>query len=147
MMAPILLSVAAMIAGKPVNVACDSDTNFGPTGPPAPGFAVEGWTLYGGDTVHMLPQLCDGVNSIPGTIEFASGIRVLIHESAHARGYKREACAELVADEGIYQVLRDLWSIPFFSDLSRKIGAQILSLTRLRPGNYQPENCWDTSSS
>lgn len=141
---PIALSVAAMIAGKPVTVACDADINPGPTGLPAPGFAVEAWTLYGGDTVHMLPQLCDDLAARPGTIEFASGIRVLIHESAHARGIRREDCAELVADIGVFDVLRRRYDIPFFSPLSRLIGAQVLALTRLRPTNYQPETCWSS---
>lgn len=140
--APILLSVAAMIAGKPVNVACDADTNFGPTGPPPVGFTVEAWTPYGGDTIHMLPQLCVDVLRQPGTPEFAAGIRVLIHESAHARGVRREDCAELTADIGVFDVVRRLWGIKFFTPLSRQIGSQVLELTRIRPASYQPETCW-----
>lgn len=142
--APILVSVAAMVAGKPMNVACDADTNFGNTAPPPAGFVVEAWTPYGGDTVHMLPQLCDDVLQQPGTEEFATGIRVLIHESAHARGVRREDCAELTADIGVYDVIRRLWGIQFFTPLSWQIGSQVLNLTRLRPLNYQPETCWDS---
>lgn len=140
---PILLSVAAMVAGKPVDVACDADTNPGPTGPPPPGFVVEAWTPYGGDTVHLDPSLCKAVTAPPGTIAFAQGIRVLIHESTHARGIRQEACAELVADIGVFDVIRRLWSIEFFTPQSRLIGEQVLALTRVRPPEYQPEGCRD----
>lgn len=141
--APILLSVAAMIAGHPTEVRCDTDVNPGPITPP-PGFVVEAWTTYDTGPVHMSPDLCTGITARPGSITFAQSLRVIIHESAHAKGYRREACAEMTADIGVYDVLRRLWGIQFFTPLSVKIGAQVLALTRLRPVNYQPESCWGT---
>lgn len=146
--APILLSIAAMVAGKPMNVACDADTNFGPTGPPPPGYVVEAWTPYGGDTVHMLPQLCVGITFRPGTPEFAASLRVIVHESTHATGEKREACAEYNADYLSYRVLARLFGFgaldPWaYNAVVGRIHNQIMEMTRIRPPDYQPEGCPD----
>jgi len=145
MIAPILLSVAAMIAGKPVDIACDADTNLIPN--TSITFAVEAWTYIGGDQIHLLPQLCQDASQPIGTYEFAHGVGTIIHEATHARGIARESCAELTADIGIYDILRRLYGIPFFSKVSLRVGAQVLALSRARPPDYQPEGCWNTSPS
>lgn len=136
MIPAVILAVIAFVAGKPAQVACDADVNP-PIGVP-PGFVVEAWTKVGGDTEHVVPRLCAGFSARPGSIEFARSIRVVIHESAHARGVWTEDCAELYADLVVFDVLRQFYNIPFFSPLSEEIGAQVLAETRLRPSYYQP---------
>lgn len=145
MVAPIILSVVAFVAGHPTAVACDANVNQGPN-PPPPGFVVEAWTPYGGNVIHTLPSLCDGSNDPVGSPQFAAALRVFIHEAAHARGVHSETCAEMTADEGVFDVLRRFYGVPFFSPLSERVGAEVLALTRVRPPEYQPELCWRTGT-
>lgn len=133
----VTILIATALAGHPTKIACDTDTNPGPVLPP-PGFVVEAWTPYGGDTIHMAPALCAGLSGPLGSIRFAKSIRVLVHEAAHARGVRDEGCAELHATLGIFDVLRRFYRTPFFSRLSQLVGAQVLAESRLRPANYQP---------
>jgi hypothetical protein len=138
----VIVSVVSFVAGHPTQVACDADTNFGPTGPPPQDFSVEAWTPYGTGPVHVLPKFCTEALSPVGSPAFAEAIRVFVHEAAHARGVVREDCAELTADIGVFDVLRLFYHVPFFTPLSWKVGSQVLALTRIRPPNYQPEGCW-----
>jgi hypothetical protein len=144
---PILPTVASFVAQKPVNVACDTDVNPGTIAPPF-GFTVEAWTPYGGDTVHMAPNLCEAITAPVGSDEFAAGLRVIVHEATHAKGEKREACAEYNADYLSYQVLSQIWGFqsldPWaYNAVVGRIHDQIMALTRQRPANYQPEGCPD----
>lgn len=136
MLPVVALAVVAFIAGKPASVVCDADTNP-PIGAP-PGYVVEAWTKVGSDTEHITPSLCAGLSARPGSIEFARSLRVVIHESAHARGTRVEACAELWADLAVFDVLRRFYNIGFFTPLSAEIGAQVLAETHRRPAVYQP---------
>lgn len=132
-----ILAVVAFIAGKPVHVVCD---------PALGGHYIAGAaaaTPYGGDTIYAIPEICADAAARVGSYEFALAVSRFIHEASHARGLRVEACAELTADLGIYQVLRDYYRIPFFTPMSRQIGAQVLEdVTRLLPAAYQPEGCW-----
>lgn len=136
MIPAVALAVVAFIAGKPATVVCNTD---GYNGPPAPaGYVVEGWTTPGTSTIHLNAAMCDGLSAKPGTVAFARALRVVIHESAHARGTRVEACAELWADLIVYDVLRRFYNIDFYTPLSQTIGAQVLDETHRRPASYQP---------
>lgn len=139
--AAVLLSAIAFVAGHPTTVACDANTNPSPF-PTAPGQTATAWTLTGGNVIHVIPQFCLASNAQPGSDAFARAMDVFIHEAARARGFSSDSCVELMADEGVYDVLRRFYSIPFFSPLSVQIGAQVLALTRTTPQSYQPEACW-----
>ena len=137
----VTLLIAASLAGHPTKIACDTPTNPGPVTPP-PGYVVEAWTPYGGDTIHMSPALCSGFYAPIGSTRFAQSLRALLHESAHARGIVSEACAEAFAwrfsRSVFYTHYRfDAWL--FF--IANRVAKQIEAETRLRPANYQPEGC------
>lgn len=140
MVAPVILSVVAFIAGHPTSVACDADTNQSPFA--APGYVATAWTYTGGNVIHAHPAFCTASNDAIGTDGFARAMDVFIHEAARARGLQKDSCVEMLADIGVYQVLRDFYGVPFFSAMSRKVGAQVLALTRTLTPNFQPEACW-----
>jgi len=142
---PKVVAVASWVAGHPVTVACDADTNPSPF-PAAPGAVVTAWTLTGGDVIHALPMICDETRAAPGTVAFADGIATVIHEAARAKGVQTASCVEMLADVGVYDALRRFYSIPFFSSMSETVGAQVLALTRRRPSSYQPESCWQSGT-
>jgi hypothetical protein len=138
--APVILSVVAFIAGHPTSVVCDEQLG---------GLAVAGAvarTPFGGNVIYALPRICDDTAAVPGTQQFALGVGTFIHEAAHARGYRLESCAEMIADIGIYQVLRDFYGIPFFTPKSESIATQVFRQTRGLPESYQPELCWARGS-
>lgn len=141
MVAPVILAAAAFIAGHPVTVACDANVNHGPVAERA-GETLQGWALYGGDVIHVLPAYCRASTIRPGDPGFAATIDLFIHEAAHARGIVSESCAELTADVGVFDVLRRFYGVPFFSRLSRQVGAQLLAISRRKPADYQPGLCW-----
>lgn len=145
MVAPVILAVVSFVAGHGTTVACDANVNPGPN-PPPPGFVVEAWTPYGGNVIHALPTVCDESNNPVGSPQFVVSLATFIHEAAHARGIRTETCAEMTADIGVYDVLRKFYGIPFFSRLSKQIGAEVLALTRVRPPEYQPERCWNSGA-
>lgn len=137
----VTILIATALAGHPTKIACDTDTNPGPVVPP-PGYVVEAWTPYGGDTIHMAPSLCAGFYADIGTVRFAQSYRVLLHEAAHARGIVSEACAEAYAWQYPRSVLYTYYRFdPWLFFLSDRIAKQIQAETRLRPANYQPEEC------
>lgn len=130
MIAPaVALAVVAFIAGHPAQIACDVSESA---------TAVEAWTTPGGSTTHFKPSLCEGLGSRPGDLRFGRALGTLIHEGAHARGVKSEACAESWADLAVFDVLRRFYNIPMFSPLSWRIGAQVYAQTQGRPAEYQP---------
>src|SRR5581483_9260399 len=141
MIAPVILAVVAAIAGHPVRVACDADVNPSPV-PTVPGAVVTAWTMTGGDTIHAMPYICEETNAQMTTFWFVDGLSTMIHEASHARGVRREACAEMIADIGVYDVLRRFYGVPFFSPMSVMIGRRVLEVTRSAPASYQPEACW-----
>lgn len=139
--APRVVAAASWVAGHPVTVACDADTNPSPF-PAAPGAVITAWTLTGGNVIHALPAICGETDAEPGTTQFADGIATMLHEAARARGLTSDSCVELFADIGVFDVLRRFYGIAFFSDMSVRIGSQVLGLTRQRPASYQPATCW-----
>lgn len=137
----VTILIATALAGHPTKIACDTHTNPGPVTPP-PGYVVEAWTPYGGDTIHMSPTVCSGFYADFGSVRFARSLRVLLHESAHARGIVSEACAEAYAWQYPRSVLYTHYRFdPWLFFLSDRIAKQIQAETRLRPANYQPEEC------
>lgn len=128
MIAPaVALMVAAFIAGHPTQVLCDVP----------PTAVVVAWTNPGSSVIHMQEDACAGLAAKPGDLSFAHGLSALIHESAHARGVRSEACAEAWADLTSYDVLRRFWHVPFFTPLSWLVGAQIREESRRLPASYQ----------
>lgn len=140
MIGPVILSVIAFIAGHPTTVVCDA--TLGGHADASTGFTVIAWSAYGGDTIYAAPSLCDETRGRVGSLAFAHSIGTFIHEASHARGIHTETCAELTADIGVFDVLRRFYNVPFFTPLSRLVGAQVLTFTRARPTAYQPETCW-----
>lgn len=138
--AAIILSVVAFVAGHPTAVSCDPALG----GHAVPG--ATGWTYTGGNVVYVVPAVCDETNAKIGTVQFADGLATMIHEAARARGFSRDSCVEMLADIGVFDVLRRFYAVPFFSPLSVAVGAQVLTLTRGRPSRYQPELCWQTGT-
>ena len=138
--APVILSVVSWIAGHPVTVACDVDTNPSPF--PSPGYTATAWTYTGGNVIHVMPAFCDYSTAPVGSDNFARVIDVFIHEAARARGVQTDTCVEMTSDVGVYDVLRRFYGIPFFSRMSVLVGAQVLALTRTLPASFQPEACW-----
>lgn len=98
--------------------------------------------MAGASTEHMTSALCNGLSEKPGTVPFAQSLRVLIHESAHARGVRTEDCAEMWADLVVFDVLRRFYRVEFFSPLSRTVAGQVFAETLRRPSNYQ----WSSGS-
>lgn len=142
MVAPVILSVVAFIAGHPTNVACDADVNHGGI-PSRPGFALKGWAQHDGNVIHVLPGFCDASTLRPRDPGFPETIELFIHEAAHARGIVSESCAEMTADIGVFDVLRRFYGVPFFSRLSVRVGRAVLAMTREGFADYQPELCWN----
>ena len=138
-----MVEAASWIAGHPVTVACDADVNQSPFQAPA-GREATAWTLIGGNVIHVYPAFCDASSAPIGSVQFAQALDVFIHEAAHASGTRVESCAELTADIGVYDVLRRFYAIPFFSQMSATIGAQVLADTRTLSAAYQPEACWQS---
>lgn len=136
MIAPVILSVVAFIAGHQTAVVCDPTLD----GHAIPG--ATGWTYTGGNVIYVVPSICDETRAKIGSLRFADGLSTVIHEAARARGLSRDSCVEMVADIGVFDVLRRFYGVAFFTPLSREIGAQVLALTRGRPASYQPEACW-----
>ena len=60
------------------------------------------------------------------------------NESAHLRGVRLEACAELWANLVVFDVLSRFYRVPMFSTLSWRVGEQVAALTRARPAEFQP---------
>lgn len=140
---PKVVEVASWIAGHPVTVACDADTNPSPF-PAPPGSVATAWTFTGGNVIHVHPGFCTASTAPLGSDAFARVMDVFIHEAARARGLSDDSCVELLADLGVYDVLQRFYGVPFFSPLSEEIGAQVLALTRTLPSVYQPESCWQS---
>ena len=135
----VALDVAAFIASHPTAIVCDADVNLGPNPPPQ---GVEAWTVRGTGPIHLRPERCDDLGQPVGSARFGRAIGTLIHEASHARGVRREACAEMTADIGVFDVLARFYRVPMFTPLSWQVGAQVLALTRGLPADYQPELCW-----
>lgn len=135
MIPALILAAAAFAAGKPITVACDA-AQVAP--PPPPGFVVEGWTPYGGDTIHLNEARCADLSAAPGTLPFARGLRIVIHESEHARGVRAEDCAELWAVYGVYSVLNDIYGIKYTDRRGWAIAAQVRAESMRRPASYRP---------
>ena len=137
MIAPaVALLVAAFIAGHPVQIMCDI---------PDSATAVEAWSTPCGSFMHMKPSVCVGLTQkvggtehAVGQVSFAHAIGTVIHESAHAKGVRSEACAEMYADIGVFDVLRRFYGVPFFTPLSWLVGRQVRDHTLHLPPNYQP---------
>lgn len=146
MIAPVILSVVAFIAGHPTTVVCDATLGGHAAEAPADITPI-GFTPYGGNVIYALPSLCDETSMPVGSTRFAHALGTFVHEASHARGVRSESCAEMTADIGVFDVLRRFYSIPFFSARSVAIGAQVLAFTRARPPNYQPEACWASGTS
>lgn len=145
MVAPVIVAIVSSIAMHPTQVACDADVNH--SGLPAPpGFEVGAWTIVGGSTIHVLPRYCRYSFAKPPDWTFAKALEVFIHEAAHARGVHTEACAEMTADVGVYDIVRRFYGIPFFTPLSKLIGAQVLIYSRELLPDYQPERCWNSGT-
>lgn len=90
----------------------------------------------------MTPELCRETGAPIGSEQFAAAISTVIREASIAGPVRSEACASLVQVEGIYEILRDFYRVPFFTGLSWSIGAQVLEVVRGGPpGDYQPEAC------
>lgn len=140
MIAPVILSVVAFIAGHPTAIACDADVNPSPR-PPTPGFVAVAWTPVGTGPIHMLPSLCAQTSAKTGTVEFARALRVVIREASIAGAARSESCAELVADIGVFDVLRRFYRVPFFTAASWRIGVQVMDETRRAPASFQPSTC------
>lgn len=141
MIAPVMLAVASFIAGHPTVVTCDATLNGQAANAPA-GTTPIASTPYGGNTIYVVPSICDESNAPVGTEQFAHAIGTIVHEASHARGVVSESCAEMTADVGVFDVLRRFYNIPFFSSMSVLVGAEVLAFTRRRPADYQPEACW-----
>jgi hypothetical protein len=136
-------AVEASAVGKVVQVTCDAEVIRSPT-PPPPGHLVNGWTIPGGATIHLLPGVCNALSLRPGAEQFAHAVATLIHESAHARGVRREDCAEMYADLVVFDVLRQFYGVSFFTSLSEQVGRQVYDQTRGLAPMYQPQR--DSSS-
>ena len=133
------IDVVTFIAGHQTSIVCDPTLGgHAATSPDA-----FGWAAYGGNIVYLVPAICQDMSADIGSPRFAEGIAAVIHEAAHARGARSESCAEMTADLGVFDALRRFYGVPFFSDLSRTVGDQVLAGTRLRPESYQPEECWN----
>ena len=138
-MAPaVILSVVAFIAGHPTQVACDPTLNGHPAG--------IAWTAYGSSKIYAAPDICTDAAQPVDSWQFAYALGTFIHEAAHARGIRSESCAELVADIGVYDVLRRFYNIPFFTVESETIGGTVLANSHRRGPEYQPEACWATGT-
>lgn len=131
MTAPLLAAIiASAIAGHPTKVSCDADTNLSPAGP------GEAWTYIGGNEIHMRPEACEGLSREPGSLAFARGLRVLLHESEHARGIRAEDCAELEGTMAVPSVVMDYYHVPFYKEGYGSvwfIWRQAMAETDLRP--------------
>lgn len=136
----IAMAVASMIAGKPVTIACDTDTNPGPGIKPPPGFVVEAWTPVGGRRIHMAPKLCAGLRAPVGSTTFALSLRVVLHESGHAYGNKSESCAESFAHDYARMAVFDFYGIDTWMGFwAERVERQIKAETARRPTEYQPQ--------
>lgn len=125
----VALAVAAFVADKPASIACDVPESA----------IVNGWTAPElSSVIHLKPSRCDALAEKPGAAGFASSLSLVIHEAAHLRGVRSEACAELWANLAVYDVLRRFYGVPFFSPLSWRIGAQVVAITHRLPPIYQP---------
>lgn len=136
-----ILSVVAFIAGKPVTVQCDQNL-----GGLAAATGVVAVAPFGGNVIYATPRICDSTRRAVGDEQFAISIATFIHEAAHSRGYRVEGCAEMIADVGVYQVLRDFYGVPFFTPTSVLVGRQVRDTTRLSPAAYQIESCWKSAA-
>lgn len=140
MIAPvILLSIAALVAHKPITVTCDITNTTTTT---AVGqVSAEAYATVNGSDIHLTPALCKGINAPLTSFEFAHSLETVIHESFHTTGTTVEGCAEQEANTYIYDVLRQLYHVAFFTKLSQLIGANALMVTKARPAQYQLNTC------
>lgn len=133
MLPAIILSVVALVAGHPAHVNCDADTTN-----PFP-FAVDGWSTPGGSNMHLSTKMCSYlVNYKLTTPEYGAALNVVMHESAHLRGVRKEACAELWADMMTWNVLRDVYGIKSYGPVWQTVAANVVNYTHLKPPAYQP---------
>lgn len=89
---------ASLVAGKRVDVACDTSRRLVGTVQHADGVAV-----VGGTQAYITPELCNALyrlafeDDVPSFSETARAIAVLSHEAWHLRGIRHEGVAECYA--------------------------------------------------
>lgn len=132
MIPAIILSVVALIAGKPAVVNCDAATTS-----PFP-YAVDGWSNVGGSEVHLSKRMCSYFAYRITTPEYGAALNIVMHESAHLRGVREEACAELWADTMTWIVLRDVYRYKHYGQVWQTVAANVVAYTRLKDPAYQP---------
>lgn len=120
--------VAALIAGHPVSIHCDLPNN------PS---LVQGWAYYGGSEIHMQAWACDSLSQ-PETPGFGAALALLIHESSHARGVRRESCADEWVMQLVGPVVSAFWPSNYEQTTVSEATAWIYALPEW---GYWPQPC------
>lgn len=127
MIPALALAAAALIAGKPVGISCD----LPPNGP------LLGQSVIGSSAIRMRSDLCERLSSKTDDPGFAAALGVVIHESAHARGVRSEACATAWSVATAPWVLDRIYGVPMFTPLSWQVQDAILATVRASPPEYR----------
>ena len=139
-------AIASFIAGHPVVVRCDADTNRPAQLRVPSGVALDGWSWIPSGEVHLDPMLCADLawtpeGTIPDGLGFTTAVATLIHEAAHAGGVETEACANRRASRAMPFVLRRWYGIPVRSRLQVAIARQHRLLMEGVPVWDRPAAC------
>jgi hypothetical protein len=147
MLPAIILSIAALAAGHPVQVSCDVEVN------PPPGVTpqglVLGWTFVPSDEIHLSSQVCEqlqkppetGMPSFTNIVTWPVALYALIHESIHASGVRSEACANLYTLLTASEMLARFGVNQYNHALYRGVLEAIVALNRMQVEAYAPRNC------
>ena len=123
----IALSIAALIAGHPVQVACDVPETA----------VVSAYSVPARDNViHLKGSLCSALAGPVTSLDFSEALGALAHEAAHERGISEEACAERWADVTALGILYRFYGLRWGSQLALSIQGQMIGLTLRRPVEY-----------
>lgn len=131
--------MTALVAGRNVDVACETDTQAwdlliashgtGRTGRDTHGFYLD-------NTVRLSPPLCAHLEGLDmGALGWA--LMILAHEASHARGVLGEAWANCWGLVWAQDLARRFYRIEFFTSESDRVGASALALYRASPPEYR----------
>lgn len=128
-----LTEMAATVAGRPVDIACE-DSNAAWASGPAP--AANAYYSWDSDYIRLAPSMCD-LAQMSGSSLVGPLLFVVAHEAAHARGVRSEAWADCYGLLWTADLARRFYSVEFYTARSDELMRQAVAYHRGAPADYQ----------
>lgn len=131
---PRMAEVASWAAGKPVSVWCENDPEAWRT-LAGPYESHGGFTIYAEPVVYIGPNACAWLSHTDAGLGY--GLNILLHESAHQRGFRDEALTECAARLMIYSALHNFYGVPWWSTRMSATAGLALTYSLSKAPEYQ----------